>query len=121
MEKAAYKASLEGANEKMLDKLRTVVLDNHKNWDIEEAYEGMMLDVLSAQSSTVEDILDILQLIIDQQSGNPEFKKAFFVLKAEIGKAHQRVIQAKEQKQNHHQQHRDFGFIEDNSSYSDEG
>ena len=52
----------------------------------------MIDDVLISESSTAEDVIDILALIRDQQGGNAEFKRAFFTLKAEVTKSHKGMV-----------------------------
>ncbi len=92
MVKMDYKSEYAKLPGKTLDKVRALIKKNHARWDIEE-FDDMVNDILSAESSTPEDMVDILELIINQQGGNPEFKRAFFTLKAEVTKAHQRSVQ----------------------------
>ena len=109
MNKNEYKefyTSLSGTD---FEKIGAFVKRYQADWEIEE-FEMLINDVLEASSNTVDDVLDILQLVLDQQGGNLEFKKAFFILKAEVGKSHQRLLQLKEKEK---EKDKDLSFGED--------
>ena len=89
MAKVDYKTLYSKSSGKPLDKVKAVIKKHRARWDIEE-FDEMIDEVLHSDSSTAEDVVDILALIVEQQGGNSEFKRAFFTLKAEVTKAHQR-------------------------------
>ncbi len=95
MNKDEYKEFYLGLPGTDFEKINAFVKTYQADWEMEE-FEMLIHDVLETPSNTADDVLDILQLILDQQGGNAEFKKAFFVLKAEVGKSHQRLVQSKE-------------------------
>lgn len=91
MAKLDYKTLYSKLTGSTLEKVKTFINKHHAKWDVEE-FDGMINDVLQAESSTPEDVVDILALIVEQQGGNPEFKRAFFTLKAEVIKSTHRSI-----------------------------
>ena len=94
MAKIDYKKAYQNISGAPLEKVKSFISKYKGHWDLEE-FEEMIKDVLKNPSSTAEDVVDILALIIEQQGGNLEFKRAFFTLKAEVLKSYQRIVPKK--------------------------
>ena len=92
MAKVDYKKIYLNLPGKPFERVKTIMSKHYGKWELDD-YEPMVLDVLAKPSTTVGDLLDVMGLIVDQQAGNAQLKRAFFVLTAEVAKSQQRGVQ----------------------------
>lgn len=91
-----YRAAYAKVRGRPVEKVQALVRQYQHLWDIEE-FTTILEEVLGSSSSTADDVIDILELILEQHGGNAHFKRAFFMLKAEVTKSNQRGQSFKEE------------------------